>query len=274
MRDHPTPGCESESMEGVGGFWGGLPWRGSRLAGAVAPHDPHREELRAAAVGVAERGLRAPSTWCSPAWPRTCIAASAKRSMPEAPIGFDDSTPPDMLTGISPSSAVAPSSVIFQPSPSGAKPRFSIHIGSNQRERHVDLGAVDLLARIRDAGLRVQLRRRSRVPRLRVHLVAAREHRRLAAHRRRRAPTPACAAPSSRASSLAEHHRARAVRRRAGLEVADRVPQHRRVRDLSNVMSGIVQVRVRVLERVLPVLHRDPHADVLGRARARGCRRG
>jgi hypothetical protein len=28
---------------------------------------------------------------------------------PEAPIGFDDSTPPDMFTGRSPSSAVAPS---------------------------------------------------------------------------------------------------------------------------------------------------------------------
>ena len=47
-------------------------------------------------------------------------------------MGFEDSTPPDMLTGMSPSRAVAPSYVIFQPSPSGAKPRFSIHMGSNQ----------------------------------------------------------------------------------------------------------------------------------------------
>ena len=47
-------------------------------------------------------------------------------------MGFDDSTPPDGLIGMSPSMAVAPSSVIFQPSPSGAKPRFSIHMGSYQ----------------------------------------------------------------------------------------------------------------------------------------------
>src|SRR5262245_64182492 len=52
--------------------------------------------------------------------------------MPDAPIGFVDSTPPDMFTGSSPSSAVAPFSVIFQPSPSGTKPRFSSHIGSYQ----------------------------------------------------------------------------------------------------------------------------------------------
>src|SRR6185369_3113260 len=69
--------------------------------------------------------ILAPSTWCSPAEPRTCIAASAKRSMPDAPIGLDDSTPPDGLIGRSPSNAVTPSSDIFQPSFSSAKPRFS-----------------------------------------------------------------------------------------------------------------------------------------------------
>ena len=47
----------------------------------------------------APRATLAPSTWCSPAVPRTWIAASAKRSRPEAPMGLDDSTPPDMLTG-------------------------------------------------------------------------------------------------------------------------------------------------------------------------------
>ena len=76
--------------------------------------------------------MRAPSTWWSPARPSTCIAASAKRSMPDAPIGLDDSTPPDGLTGSRPPIAVSPASVSFQPSPSGAKPRFSSHIGSNQ----------------------------------------------------------------------------------------------------------------------------------------------
>ncbi len=74
----------------------------------------------------------APGTWCSPAWPRTWRAASAKRSMPEAPMGLVESTPPDMLTGRSPSSAVTPASVSFQPSPSSAKPRFSSHMGSYQ----------------------------------------------------------------------------------------------------------------------------------------------
>ena len=34
----------------------------------------------------------APSTWCSPARPRTCRAASAKRSRPDAPIGLLEST--------------------------------------------------------------------------------------------------------------------------------------------------------------------------------------
>ena len=52
--------------------------------------------------------------------------------MPDAPIGLDDSTPPDGLTGNRPPIAVSPASVSFQPSPSGAKPRFSNHIGSNQ----------------------------------------------------------------------------------------------------------------------------------------------
>ena len=52
--------------------------------------------------------------------------------MPDAPIGFDESTPPEQLTGMSPSIEVAPLSVIFQPSPISAKPRFSIHIGSYQ----------------------------------------------------------------------------------------------------------------------------------------------
>src|SRR5579864_1124694 len=59
------------------------------------------------------------------------MAASRNRNMPDAPIGLDDSTPPEAFQGMSPpSSEVAPSSVSFHPSPSGAKPRLSIHIGS------------------------------------------------------------------------------------------------------------------------------------------------
>ena len=65
-----------------------------------------------------------------PAWPRTCMATSRNRSMPDAPIGLDDSTPPEVFHGMSPSKAVAPDSVSFHPSPSSQKPRFSNHIGS------------------------------------------------------------------------------------------------------------------------------------------------
>src|SRR3954449_1344380 len=59
------------------------------------------------------------------------MAASAKRSRPLAPMGLEESTPPLMLTGRSPSSWVTPSSTYFQPSPLGANRRFSSHIGSN-----------------------------------------------------------------------------------------------------------------------------------------------
>ena len=64
--------------------------------------------------------------------PVDLLRASAKRSMPDAPIGSDDSTPPEQLTGMSPSIEVAPLSVSFQPAPTSANPRFSIHIGSYQ----------------------------------------------------------------------------------------------------------------------------------------------
>jgi len=43
------------------------------------------------------RARRAPSTCRSLAWPRTCSAASAKRRVPEAPIGLEESTPPGCL---------------------------------------------------------------------------------------------------------------------------------------------------------------------------------
>jgi len=59
-------------------------------------------------------------------------AASANRSMPDAPIGLEDSTPPLALTGSWPSMAVSPASVSRHPVPSSANPRFSSHIGSNQ----------------------------------------------------------------------------------------------------------------------------------------------
>src|ERR1700730_15458214 len=62
----------------------------------------------------------------------TWIADSAEGIIPEAPIGLDDSTPPEGLNGIRPVIAVSPASVSFHPSPSGAKPKLSSHIGSYQ----------------------------------------------------------------------------------------------------------------------------------------------
>jgi hypothetical protein len=54
----------------------------------------------------------------------------ANLSIPEAPIGFDESTPPDGFTGKSPVISVAPLSVILQPSPGPAMSCPSSHIGS------------------------------------------------------------------------------------------------------------------------------------------------
>jgi hypothetical protein len=62
----------------------------------------------------------------------TCMAASPNRSIPDAPMGLDDSTPPDGFTGSRPPISVSPASVSFQPWPSSVNPRFSSHIGSNQ----------------------------------------------------------------------------------------------------------------------------------------------
>ena len=45
-------------------------------------------------------------------------------------MGLDESTPPDILNGMSPSISVAPLSVNFQPSPKSQKCKFSSHIGS------------------------------------------------------------------------------------------------------------------------------------------------
>ena len=103
-----------------------------RRAYGISEPTTHIEKYCAAPPYAWPSARRAPSIWCSPASPRTCCAASANRIMPDAPIGFDDSTPPEQLTGRSPSIEVAPLSVIFQPSPISANPRFSIHIGSYQ----------------------------------------------------------------------------------------------------------------------------------------------
>ena len=128
--------------------------------------------------------LRAPSTWCSPAAPRTWRAASPKRSMPEAPIGFDESTPPEQLTGSLPSIAVSPDSVELPAARRwlGEAERLQPH-RLEPRERHVDLGHVDLVDRVGDAGLLPE--RGGGVTRgLRVDLVALGGRGRLGTHHR------------------------------------------------------------------------------------------
>ena len=173
----------------------------------VGRHDPHGEELGPAAVGVAERPWRRRPGARRPV-PRTCMAASAKRSMPEAPMGFDDSTPPDMFTGRSPSSSVAPSSVSFQPSPLG-RSRGSRATSARTSENGTYISTQSISAqRVGDAGLRVDVGRRSRAA-LRRHRVAPGERARLGAHgvgrdprrRLRRRPSPTSSLPSTMAQA-------------------------------------------------------------------------
>ena len=67
---------------------------------------------------------------------------------------------------------------------------------------------------------------------------------------------------------VGQHHGAGAVGGRAGLRVADRVPQHHRVLDRLERDVLLVEVGLGVLQGVLPVLQRHQDADVVGRARA------
>src|SRR5690348_7928840 len=82
----------------------------------------------------------------------TCNAASAKRSSPDAPIGLEQGTPPDGLTGSRPPSCVSPASVSRQPTGPGEAQVFQPH-RLEPGERDVDLGDVDLVDRAGDAGL-------------------------------------------------------------------------------------------------------------------------
>ena len=129
--------------------------------------------------------------------------------MPEAPMGFDDSTPPEQFQGMSPPSrAVAPASVSFHPSPSAAKPEVLEPHRLEPREGHVDLGHVDLPPGLGDARLAVDVGRAVHA-RLGVHLVAPGEHGGLRAHghpvdpRRRAGATPRLSATRSLASTMA-----------------------------------------------------------------------
>ena len=80
--------------------------------------------------------------------PRTWSAASAKRSSPDAPIGFDESTPPDMFTGNDAAErGVAPLDHLPALAGLGDVVALEPH-RLVPAERHVELGAVDLLERV------------------------------------------------------------------------------------------------------------------------------
>src|SRR5207249_9309615 len=109
-------------------------------------------------------------------------------------------------------------------------------------EGDVDLGGVDLLPRIRDAGPLVH-RLGADLPRSRAHLVATRDPHRLRVGGT--GPDPGGAArPAEGRFFGRDHERTGAVGRRARLAVADRVPEDGRVHD---VVEGHRFAEVRVL---------------------------
>ena len=133
-------------------------------------------------------------------------------------------------------------------------------------ERHVHLHHIYVVERVVDARLLVDVGG-ALAAGPRVHFVAAGHAERLASHCRSEHPgrrrRRRIGGPLGR-----EHHGARAVGRRAALEVPDRIPQHHRAPDHLVVDPLDVQVRVRVLQCRHAVLHRDLDPDVLRRAGA------
>ena len=65
----------------------------------------------------------------------------------------------------------------------------------------------------------------------------------------------------------AQDDRTRTVGGRAGLAVPDRVPQHRRLDDLFEGEVGLVEMGIRVVQRMLAVLEGHHATDQLGRFR-------
>src|SRR5690242_14008853 len=152
--------------------------RSSRL---VTPDDPHREELRAPAVRVAHRLARAVDLV------RVGAAHDLAGSLREAEqSGRTDRVGAEHAArGIHWQLAADRRLAGFGELPAlalGHEPEVLQPHGLEPRERHVDLGRVDLLERVADAGLLPQ-RGRGLLPGLRVDLVATGVGRRLGAHR-------------------------------------------------------------------------------------------
>ena len=102
---------------------------------------------------------RAPSTWRSPASPRSCSHSSTTCATPVAPIGWPFAfSPPLVLTGTSPPSIGPPDSSHFPAAPALAEAEVLVGDELGDREAVVHLGEVDVLGS--DAGHRERLPRR------------------------------------------------------------------------------------------------------------------
>ena len=165
--------------------------------GFSAADDPHGEELRRrrrtrdrARVARRRPGARPPC-------PRTCSAASAKRSMP----GRADRVGRQHAAGrVDRQVAVERGRAVVDHLPAVALVGEAEVLHPHRlvpAERHVDLGAVDVAARVGDAGLRVDVRRAVATG-VRVHQVAAGDPSSARCASPCRGSTPAGSAPRSR----------------------------------------------------------------------------
>src|SRR5262249_1884771 len=103
----------------------------SELRGQRSEPTTHMAKYCAPPPYACPSAVFAPSTWCAPARPITWSAAAPRRIMPDAPIGFVHSTPPEGLMGRCAPNFTSPRSTSFHPPPSSQKPRFSSHMASN-----------------------------------------------------------------------------------------------------------------------------------------------
>ena len=186
-------------------------------------------------------------------------------------MGLDDSTPPEQFHGMSPPVEGGGPCVGELPAVAlGAEAQVLQPHRLVPAEGHVDLGHVEVPSGVGDPGLGVDVGRAFPAG-PGVHLVPPGEHGGLRAHGH--AVDPGRSATGGRlglAGRLlrAQHHGRRPVRGRAGLEVADGVPQHDRLLDHLEGDVGDVEVGVGVLEGLLAVLHRHQDPDVRRGARA------
>src|SRR5438093_4534490 len=194
-----------------------------RTAGsALIADDPHREVLRASAVGVAERRPRAVHLMRAGAahhlegrLAEAQHAGSADRVRAQhAARWVDRQMRADLLlAAVDDLPALADVAEAQVLEPHRLEPS----------EGDVDLGGVDLLPRVRDARALVH-RPGAHLPRLGAHLVAARYPHGLGIGGARPDPRR-LPRPLARRLFRRDHQRAGAVGRRAGLAVADRVPE-------------------------------------------------